>query len=139
MLLLLLLKPRPVLQSLCFSPPLPPLLLFPLLSLHPPLLLPSSSFTVNASCALCRLSHATFCSENCMQAVVGGGQGLGVRGPGAGGPGPRGQGAAERYRPRACAAPRSPRWSHPGGHRMGWGSREGWPLSRDNLQHRNQR
>ena len=64
MLLLLLSKPRPVLQSLCFTPSLLLLLLPPsphlLLSL--PFILSSflSSFTVNASCALCRLSHVTF-------------------------------------------------------------------------------
>lgn len=70
MLLLLLSKPRPVLQSLCFTPSL--LLIF----YSPPILL--SSFTVNASCALCRLSHVTFglCAvQTACGQWVGGGRG----------------------------------------------------------------
>lgn len=80
MLLLLLSKPRPVLQSLCFTPSLLllPLLLssFTLPPLHPPSFL--SSFTVNASCALCRLSHVTFglCAvQTACGQWVGGGRG----------------------------------------------------------------
>lgn len=60
MLLLLLSKPRPVLQSLCFTPSLLLLLPFPLIFYSPILSSFLSSFTVNASCALCRLSHVTF-------------------------------------------------------------------------------
>lgn len=83
MLLLLLSKPRPVLQSLCFTPSLlllPP----PPFSSHLLLSLPSilssflASFTVNASCALCRLSHVTFglCAvQTACGQWVGGGRG----------------------------------------------------------------
>lgn len=84
MLLLLLSKPRPVLQSLCFTPSLLLLLLAPPSPLifyspsppsYPPFL---SSFTVNASCALCRLSHVTFglCAvQTACGQWVGGGRG----------------------------------------------------------------
>lgn len=87
MLLLLLSKPRPVLQSLCFTPSL--LLLFLLifyslparpflLSLHSLFSSFLYSFTVNASCALCRLSHVTFglCAvQTACGQWVGGGRG----------------------------------------------------------------
>lgn len=97
-LLLLLSKPRPVLQSLCFTPlldpPQPhpphstPLIFYPPSSPSPP---PSilSSFTVNASCALCRLSHVTFglCAVQtaCGQWAVGVGRGRERVGGGGGG------------------------------------------------------
>ncbi|MEQ2212917.1 hypothetical protein XENOCAPTIV_006812 [Xenoophorus captivus] len=85
MLLLLLSKPRPVLQSLCFTPslllpssPSSPTLVSPFaLPTYPPFLY---SFTVNAYCALCRLSHVTFglCAvQTAYRQWVGGGLGRG--------------------------------------------------------------
>lgn len=77
MLLLLLSKPRPVLQSLCFTPSL---LLLIFCSPHPPSFPPRLySFTVNASCALCRLSHVTFglCAvQTACRQWAGGGRGF---------------------------------------------------------------
>lgn len=84
MLLLLLSKPRPVLQSLCFTPSLLllPLLLssFTLPPLHPPHP-PILPILLYCECFLCSLQAVSrdfwpLCSANCMRAVGWGWAGL---------------------------------------------------------------